>query len=294
MVLPPKLLLPAFFLVLLVGTAALGPLFYFVAGHVHPVPFHRAMDRALLIAALLALVMAWPRLTFRQWWPPERAGWELFLGLLMALVSAQAMIGIGLANSGFVFNSLSGSEIMVRIGMALSAALIVSLLEETLFRGFLQSELTALGGGSIGWLGTATVFMIAHFLKIPSSLDSQPVHATSGFAALAAAFGPLGQGAFLSGKGLNLFLIGLILGGLVLRSGSGSLWVNAGLHSGWVFIMLLWTGLTQPAEHPTLPWLGGDIVSNFGTTLVLLLLALWVWRFFRNPSNTPEAGEKQS
>ena len=130
--------------------------------------------------------------------------------------------------------------------------------------------------------------------------------------ALGAAFGTLGESMMAHGnigKAINLFLVGLILGGAFLRA--GTLWLNAGLHGGWIFGLLLFTGLTRsdgsgepgvlgvsavPQIHRPFfwywipPWYGNDILSNPLTTLVLLLTGLWLWRFYRHPSIVPEDG----
>jgi hypothetical protein len=135
----------------------------------------------------------------------------------------------------------------------------------------------------------AAIFLLAHFFKIPAQIDHQPVHLWSGATALGAAFVETGRSFLLIenlGKGVNLFLIGLILGGIFLRS--GSLWLNAGLHGGWIFGLLIFTGFTHPVEPPHVSGFGGDILSTPVTTLVLLLLGLWLWRYYRNPSILPE------
>ncbi len=173
--------------------------------------------------------------------------------------------------------------------LALVAALLAPPLEETLFRGFLQRELIAGLGWRAGWILAAAIFMLAHFLKIPVELDHEPVHLWSGAAALGAAFVNFAQDLALPqnlGKAVNLFLIGLILGGTFMRA--GSLWLNAGLHSGWIFGLLLFTGFTRPVDPPYVSFFGGDILSNPATTMVLLLAGLWLWRFYRNPSIVPE------
>ena len=131
--------------------------------------------------------------------------------------------------------------------------------------------------------------MLAHFLKIPVELDHEPVHLWSGATALGAAFVNLGHDLLLAGnigKAMNLFLIGLILGGIFLRA--GSLWMNAGLHGGWILGLLLFTGFTRLTEPPYVSFFGGDMLSSLATTVVLLLLGIWLWRFYRHPSVLPE------
>lgn len=286
--LPSKYVLPVFFLVLFVGAMILGPLLYWGLGLVWSIPFHRAMDRALLISAVAALGLFWSRIHFRELWPWNRTeGLRLLLGYVIAAVSAQAIIGFGYALCGFTDAHLSAHEAQGRIIMAVVAALLIPPLEETVFRGFIQGELVRSLGRSWGLVLAALIFMLAHFIKVdPAEFDHQPVHLWSGVTAVMAAFHPVAQGDFLSGKGINLFLLGLVLGGFYLRS--GSLWLSAGLHSGLILMLLLFSGFMHPMEPPRVAYFGGDILSNPVTTLVLVLLALWLWRFYRHPSDSPE------
>jgi membrane protease YdiL (CAAX protease family) len=285
-----KYVLLVFFLVIFLGAIILGPLLYFGLGWVWPVPFHRAMDRALLISAVAALGLFGSRIPLGKLWPLTRHTWlEVLFGYAIAAVSIQAILGLDLAVGGFTSAHLTGSKAAQRILLATVAALLVPPLEETVFRGFLQVELIERLGQRAGLFLGAVIFMLAHFLKIPTELDQQPVHLWSGASALGAAFAPVLHGQFLCAKGVNLFLIGLILGGIFLRS--GTLWTNAGLHSGLIFALLVFTDFARPAEPPRVPFFGGDILSNLATTLVLVLLALWIWRYFRHPSDSPEAGE---
>jgi len=292
MPLPGKYILPVFFLTLFLGAMILGPLLYFGLAVVWPIPFHRAMDRALLISAVAALGLFWARIPLAKLWPLNGDAWkQLLIGYLIAVVSIQAMIGLNLAFSGFTSAHLSGGKAMERILLAAVAALLVPPLEETVFRGFIQRELVRGLGWRAGWILAAAIYMLAHFMKAPVELDHQPVHLWSGGPALAATFADFGQNilrAGNTGKELNLLLVGLIFGGIFLRS--GSLWMNAGLHSGWIFGLLLFTGFTHPAQPPAIAWLGGDILSSLLTTLVLLVTGLWLWRFYRHPSNSPANG----
>jgi membrane protease YdiL (CAAX protease family) len=271
----------------------LGPVLYFGLAVAWPIPFHRAMDRALLISAVATLGLFWSRIPLAKLWPWNGDVWkQLLLGGFIAAVSIQAMMGFNLALGGFTSAHLSGGKAAGRVLLAVVAALLAPPLEETVFRGFIQRELVKGLGWRAGWLLAAVIFMLAHFIKIPVELDHEPVHPWSGANAVGAAFLPVLHGEFLCGRGLNLFLIGLILGGIFLRS--GSLWMNAGLHSGWIFGLLLFTGFTRPVEPPYVSYFGGDILSNLSTTLVLVLVGLWLWRFYRHPSVSPEAAPTPS
>ena len=290
MPLPGKWVLPLFLLTIFVGAMVLGPLIYYAVGMVWHVPFHRAMDRALLISAVASLGLFCTRMQMRTLWPWNRsAPMQLLLGYFIAAVSIQAMLGFNLALSGFTSAHLGAGKAWGRVLLALVAALIAPPLEETVFRGFVQRELVSGLGVRAGLILGAAIFMLAHFLKIPVELDQEPVHLWSGVTALGAAFGNFGHDLARPenvGKAANLFLIGLILGGTFLRN--GALWVNAGMHSGWIFGLLLFTGFTRPVEPPYVAGFGGDILSSLSTTVVLLLLGIWLWRYYRHPSIKPE------
>jgi membrane protease YdiL (CAAX protease family) len=275
-----------FFLVIFIGAMAVGPLLYFAfAGHL---AFHRAMDRALLICAVAALALFWSDISLRKLWPLDSAAWiQLLWGWAAALVSAQAIIGLHLVFTNFAGSHLSSGAIAARFFTALVAALIVPLLEETVFRGFLQTELVGRFGLRWGWLLGAFIFALAHFLKIPTGLDHQPVYLWSGVTAIGVAFKTVhdqffsinGIDLFSLAKGFNIFLLGLILGATFLRC--GTLWFNAGLHGGLVFALLLFTGLAHPVKPPPSAWIPGDILSSPLTSVVLILLSVWLWRFYQ-------------
>ena len=296
MPLPPKYVLPVFFLTIFVGAMILGPVLYFALGVVWPIPFHRAMDRALLITAVAALGLFGTRIPLTQLWPWNGDAWkQLLIGLFIAAVSMQAMIGAHLALAGFTSAHLSGSKAAGRVLLAFVAALLAAPLEETIFRGFVQRELMQGLGWRAGWPLAALIFMLAHFLKIPVELDREPVHLWSGVTALGAAFSRLGHDLYVpgnAGKVVNLFLVGMVLGGIILRN--RSLWLNAALHGGWIFGLLLFTGFTRPVEPPTHSYFGSDILSSPATTVVLLLLGIWLWRFYRHPSILPETASAPS
>jgi len=286
----PGFVLPVFFLIVFLGAMALGPVLYWGLSWIAPIPFHRAMDRGLLLSALAAVGLFGGRIPLGQLWPWTGEAWkQVLLGLFIAAVSAQAMIGFKAAVDGFALAPCDGKAVAYRILLAVVAAIFAAPIEETVFRGFLQRELIERLGWCAGWIVAAAIFMLAHFVKIPVELDAQPVAGWSGVTAMGAAFQALAEGGLLSGKALNLFLLGLILGGVYLRS--GSLWVNAGLHGGLILVQLLYSGLVLPAPRHDFIFGGGDIVSSPITSLVFILLGLWLWLFYRHPSILPETGE---
>lgn len=251
------------------------------------VVFHKAMDRALLVCALAAMASTWPRLHLREWWPWHRgAVWQVMLGLLIALISVQTILGLDAAFGGLAWAKVTPHKCMQLIATAVVAAILVPLTEETIFRGFLQTEFSQRIGMLWGWLLAALIFALSHFLKVPDTFDHTSVHWWSGVPAVVAAVKFMCGGGIFSGQGLNYLIIGLILGGLFWRT--GMLWLNYGLHAGWIVGLQLSSGLTRPAPTASI-WTGGDLLSSPLTTLVLVLLGFWLWLFFRRPQPEPES-----
>src|SRR5277367_5568502 len=120
MLISSKQTLPVFFLTLFLGAMILGPLLYFGLGVVWPIPFHRVMDRALLISAVAALGLFASRIPLRELWPWNRfAPMQLLLGYFIAAVSIQAMIGANLALAGFTSAHLDAGKAWGRVLLAL-------------------------------------------------------------------------------------------------------------------------------------------------------------------------------
>jgi membrane protease YdiL (CAAX protease family) len=204
---------------------------------------------------------------------------DVLFGLLVAFVSVQTIVALDFGFGGLAWAQVASHDRFKIVALALVAALLVPLAEETIFRGFLQTEVSRKLGAQGGWLLTAAIFALVHFLKIPDELDHQPVHWWSGPGAIGAAFLPILHGWFLSGRGLNLFIIGLILGGIFRRT--GTLWFNYGLHGGWIFGLLLAIKLAHPMGASF--WTGDDLLGSPLTGIVLAVLGWWLWRFHRRP-----------
>jgi membrane protease YdiL (CAAX protease family) len=281
MTVPTRYVLPVFLLIVFLGPVVLAPILGF-ALEPFGIPFHRVMSRAFLISAFAAIILFRRHLKIDSWWPRSRIALrQVRFGLLIAIVSSTIMIGLYFVFCGFDQAHLSFGRATLSILTAVVACMIVPLLEETLFRGFLITILSETTGRRVGLFLAALIFALAHFLRIPPENSGQHVHYWSGVTGVISALGQLGHGDFLCDRGLNLFLVGLILGGIFLRT--GTLWVNAALHGGWIIILMSFTALTRPLTPPHVSWLGGDILSSPLTSLVLVQLGLWVWRFYQMP-----------
>jgi membrane protease YdiL (CAAX protease family) len=107
--------------------------------------------------ALLCLLPAIVALLYRKQ-PLLSAGWGRRTALNMGLRVGLMLVFLTIFLRGKIYSLLGG--LTAAEGMALLALVILSLAEETLFRGFLQLRLCSWLGDRYGWLITALLFLI--------------------------------------------------------------------------------------------------------------------------------------
>ncbi len=152
-------------------------------------------------------------------------------------------------------------------------AIVVPLIEESLFRGLFLGVLLR---GFRVWpanLISAAIFSIVHFLKAPDETVTT-VHWSSGFDSLAHSFDQFREPMLVLAGFTTLFVIGVILAHARLRT--RSLWAPIGLHAGWILASMAF-GKIARREIVALPWLGKSLLVG----LVPLAICLLSWVLLR-------------
>ncbi len=245
-------------------------------GQLSNAPFSRYVSRSLMIVALLGL---WPLMRFlevRSWrdlgWVRGRAdgrdfGWGFGLGLAtLALAFVLVVTGGG--------RVLDGGRTWFDLGRhlvnAVLAAVFVSVLEETLFRGAIFGSLRR----SLPWFwalaGSSLVYALVHFLGRPPTPPE--VRWYSGFLCLGAMAEGFVQPAALMPGLLNLWMTGMILGLAFQRT--GALWWSVGLHAGWVFWVKTYGFVTADVAGANVWWWGTRRFTD-GWLALGILGAVW-------------------
>jgi membrane protease YdiL (CAAX protease family) len=155
-----------------------------------------------------------------------------------------------------------------------ATALVVSVIEEVLFRGALQGAVRKTSGEGFALVSVAFLYAAVHFLKPPAhGLVPGAIHWWSGLALLPDTFSQFREPGLLLGGFTTLLLLGLILG--YARDRTRSLWMPIGLHAGWILGKLALVDVTRHSE--AWPWLGPDV--SIGLAPLLTLLFAWgiVW-----------------
>jgi uncharacterized protein len=249
------------------------PSLHFLSGH----PFHRFVNRGILIVALLGL---WPlarRLGMNSWSAVGLAGFRqeggrLAAGLGVGCAMLTLLVGLQLAAGVRGWNDArTVADIMRCLWRAVVTAAWVSVAEEVVFRGLLFGGLRR----SVRWPGalalSSAFYSLVHFFARPPAPAA--VEWTSGLAILGSMLQGWVAASDLLPGAFNLFLTGVVLGLAYQRTGSLSFPI--GLHAAWVFSLKVYAYLTQPAGTARSGlWGTGRMLDGWEMTFVLGALLL--------------------
>ncbi|MFN0069645.1 MAG: type II CAAX prenyl endopeptidase Rce1 family protein [Limisphaerales bacterium] len=291
------LVILAYLLFVFIGGALVAPWVYHAAralaglwpplAGIADAPFHRYVNRCLLVLALAGL---WPllrRLGVRRW---RDLGWtlagtpgrDLTRGLLVSWLGLALVAAAALAMGARVWRAdRDTADIAGYLLKSVLAALVVATLEETLFRGglfrALRREWSFAGAAAV----SAAIYSWVHFFERPPRPES--VDAWTGLVTLVRMLRGFTQPEMLVPGWLTLFVVGWVLARAVeLR---GSLWLALGLHAGWIFWIKsfgFWTAAKVPEAAR---WLGSNRLYDGWLALLVIVLTGWlIGRLGKNPA----------
>jgi membrane protease YdiL (CAAX protease family) len=269
-----------YILVVFIGGALLAPWLYWLVqsfAHTFPKlansPFHRYVNRSLLVLALIGI---WPLLRSlgaKSWKevglvnPIGQAG-KLAGGFILGLGSLACVAIIVLAAHGRIFNvNFSAGKLA---GAALTA-IVVSVLEELLFRGAVFGGLRRIWNWRVALLISSMIYAIVHFMKRAELVG--PITWHSGLELLPQMLSGFGNLQIVIPGFFNLTLAGVILG--LAYQKTGNLYFSIGLHAGWIFWLKSYRGITAPVAGANV-WLWGSDNLIDGWLALIVLLITWV------------------
>jgi len=267
-----------YFAVVFAGGALLAPWLYWLAqcaaGHwpvfanVAAHPFHRFLDRSLLGLALLCL---WPLLRcggMRSWSglgysAQGRPALDALRGFSLGWASlAAAALLAWFAGARSLTLPNSAADVSRHLFNAALTAVVVAVLEETIFRGALFGLLRR----SMPWPAalaiSSAVYSAVHFIK--TGQTALPVQWNSGLALL---WQMICQPPPLIPAFLTLFVAGAALALAYQRT--GALYYSIGLHAGWIFWLQSYRYLFHPAGRAQSFW-GGDTLIDGWLCLIIV------------------------
>lgn len=237
--------------------------------------FESFFHRAVMFGALFFI---WPLLRWlrikgprdlgltenRHWWRDAVMGF---------FIAAVPLFICGIILVTLDVYGMRGTMRWPAVGRVALTALVVPLIEETLFRGLFLGVLLRSNRPLAATLVSAGIFSIVHFLKAPEQTNTA-VNWASGFVSLAHSFDQFREPMLVLAGFATLFLIGWILADTRLRT--QSLWLPIGLHGGWIFASGAFNKIAQ-REVLALPWLGKSLLIG----IVPLGVGLVTWALLR-------------
>jgi membrane protease YdiL (CAAX protease family) len=165
-----------------------------------------------------------------------------------------------------------------KIPPLLLSAMVVSILEEVLFRaGILGLFRRTLRPWPAIFL-TSAIFSAVHFLKPDEQVKVTQVDWLTGFAMVPHTFHKFGEPLLMLGGFTTIWVLGVILGDITVRT--RSLWAPIGFHAGLIFIKMSFSKLTK-RDSSNLPWIGEELQIGLVPILALALGWLFYWLWLR-------------
>lgn len=251
-------------------------------------PFHRFLDRALLGLALLGLPVVLRRAGVNSWRAlglSDRGaaarrlaiGWGIGLAAAMLVAAGTLWSGTRALNSAWTWQ-----QAMAGMAGAAITAVLVSALEELLFRGALMGVLGRVFRGGLALCLSSAVFAEVHFLQ--RSEIVAPIHWYSGLELLMQMASGFSAGTPAIAAWLSLFLAGCALGLAYQRT--GSLYLGFGMHAGWIFLTKIF-GMATVAGAAAGGLKAGSLqLPSVGRWITLAVLGMLVWMFARMEPGT--------
>jgi membrane protease YdiL (CAAX protease family) len=283
----------AWFLVLIAASLAAMAAFTYPAWLLlHPhfdFPFNRIGERIGMLAFLAGFLLVARRLHLAD---RESLGFaapraiylrELGLGLLLGVITMSAvtasMAALGLLDFHQAARYGAGG-IAALIGKRLASGLAVGLIEETALRGVMFAGIQRQAGTAAAIVLTSLVYAWTHFIGA-FHIPAAQVNAWSGLALLGGELQSLAHPLGIADAFLCLTAVGAVLA--LVRAITGNTAAGMGLHAGWVWVMLVVHGLSQPDRASPLSFLLSRH-DGFTGWLVLgwtILLGFGLRRFYR-------------
>lgn len=245
-----------------------------LADSVFDSPFRRVNDRVVLVLVLIFLAPAYKLSGMRgraDFGIPKRSDrLRLFgAGLGAAAASMLLVYGIGLFAGVYapapLAGGLAGELLKIILGM-----LLIGVIEEILFRGFILNALRKSLGALPAILLSSALFASVHFIK-----PAEPAVTDQWYSGLLLLSKPFAQaGPTFLPEVCTLFCMGTVLA--TLSHWTRSVYIAVGLHAGWVWIMMLFRLFTE--NQGKLIWLygPGEWISRgwIGPIMALIVLAV--------------------
>ena len=271
--------------VVFVGGALLAPLLYWLAQSLSPghpqlaaIPFHRFVNRSILILSLIGLRPLFKQLGMTSLRDiglvkPMGNGKLLGAGFLLgfALIAFVAVIEIACGVRRYKVY-LTAAGFAEKLWSAAMTAIAVSVIEEILHRGAVFGSLRKVFPWGVALALSSVLYALLHFLAPAEATGAITWH--SGLELLPPILRGMTDWQTMIPAGLSLTVAGMLLGLAYQRT--GNLYFSIGLHAGWIFALKTYANLTFRLPDTNIAWWGTAKLVDGWLALLLLGMTLLV------------------
>ena len=176
---------------------------------------------------------------------------------------------------------------LITIIFALLSGLIIGLIEESLFRGLIQTQLSAALNTFWSVIFVSAIYSSVHFLQANELNPSESIHWFSSFIILKDAFANLAIIPNQMDSWIALFLAGIFLS--IVRIRTDNLWWCIGIHAGWVMHIKLFKSFTDRNSDAVCSSLASDYDKYIGELSTIWIVALIIcWFLFIKFKNSTQ------
>ncbi|HOG23908.1 MAG TPA: CPBP family glutamic-type intramembrane protease [Candidatus Omnitrophota bacterium] len=255
-----------------------------------PFKFERIFNRLVMIGTLLAIVIfvRIKKETLRRFgllW--EKNSLSLlamgFLAGILTLLLTSAL-NIVFNNARFVIPSLSLMDWVSKVSLALATGLLIGVIEEFFFRGFIFRFLQKAFKNRVlmAVLVTCVFYSLIHFIGMKKIFIGPDPDFIDGLKLIGAPFVSLAEWPRFWPEAVGLFLFGFALNTAAYKS--GSLYPSIGLHAGCVFFIRLDDLFIKFQGERTMFWGSKLVYDGVIGWVFLMLLACILYRTLRPSS----------
>ena len=254
-----------------------------LVGKVQGMPFHRYFSRSVQVGAILLI---WPLLkslrvrSLREFGlvPDRQPLRDLGAGIVAGLFGMVLFSSVQLLSGASLLDPAWIADLKRSLPRILPTAVLVSVMEEVLFRGVLLGFFRQFLETRLSILISSALFAAIHFAALPSdSPAGTPPHWWSGLEMVGRMAGGFAPTSLHAHGFLILLTAGVILGWLTART--GSLWAPIGLHAAWIFGQQTFNSVALYFVNPPeglLPLIGPSQCNGMVPTGLLPLCSLLI------------------
>ena len=281
-----------FALALLIGVAIAYPLHQFLTNWTD-LDFDRVVSRSVLLMAIILFIGLFKLLKFDSW---QELGFSdnkkqffkdfakgIGYGILIML---PVILGLLISQNRVIDKGweISFANVAGLVLTGLSAGIVVALMEETLFRGALLTAVKKQSTVAFAVITTSFIYALVHFLQPSIELNPNSLNWSSGFILLKDALLALTQVSLIFDSFIALFLAGVLLAFVRIRSNRIALCM--GIHAGWVVVIKVFKRVTDTNVQSDYAFLTGSYDKVIGyLAAVCLAVFIIIYLNYQNKSS---------